>query len=260
MNGYSTQRPGAQPTDSARVTEDVVELAVRIHDREDAAQKGEPDPWSEEFPEPYRSERMTAMRLALGALPAGVPDGINGQALELLIVGGFVTRAKVAHAIQIAQLAAAPSAPQTTEPAAPADPGWPAPFDVVQSWALANGYSGTSDEVACRAYREAHPVQSAVTEVLAELERATLKFPTWPTDPLHAVAVLNEEVGELNKAALQAVYEPHKNPAGAVRSEAVQAAAMALRFIASVDRYAFVGCQQHEQSAAAPSAPTDKPA
>lgn len=89
-----------------------------------------------------------------------------------------------------------------------------------------------------------------VTEVLAELERATRKFPTWPDDPLHAVAVLNEEVGELNKAVLQQVYEPHKNPAGAVRSEAVQAAAMALRFIASIDRYTFTGSQQHEQVAA----------
>lgn len=94
-------------------------------------------------------------------------------------------------------------------------------------------------------------VPDVVVEVLAELERATRKFPTWPTDPLHAVAVLNEEVGELNKAALQQVYEPHKNPPGAVHDEAVQAAAMVLRFIASIDRYTFTGCQQHEQAALA---------
>ena len=66
---------GAKPADSGRVTEDVVELAVRIHDREEAAQKGEPDPWAEEFPEPYRSERMTAMRLALEAALAAQGHG-----------------------------------------------------------------------------------------------------------------------------------------------------------------------------------------
>lgn len=43
----------------------------------------------------------------------------------------------------------------------------------------------------------------AVADVLAELERATRKFPTWPTDPLHAVVVLGEEFGELTKAVLE---------------------------------------------------------
>lgn len=47
--------------------------AVRAHDREDAAQKGEPDPWADDFPEPYYSERMTSMRLALEA--AGASTG-----------------------------------------------------------------------------------------------------------------------------------------------------------------------------------------
>lgn len=47
------------------ITDEVVRRAVRVHDIEDAAQKGEPDPWDEEFPEPYYSERTTAMRLAL---------------------------------------------------------------------------------------------------------------------------------------------------------------------------------------------------
>ena len=46
--------------------------------------------------------------------------------------------------------------------------------------------------------------------VQAELARAVAKFPTWPTDPLHALAVLGEEFGELTKAMLQHTYEPHK--------------------------------------------------
>ena len=83
--------------------------------------------------------------------------------------------------------------------------------------------------------------------VLHELSRASRKFPTWPTDPLHAMGVVNEEVGELSKAVLQAVYEPEKNPKGAVEKEALQAAAMLLRFLASLDRYTFRGAPQHVQ-------------
>lgn len=93
----------------------------------------------------------------------------------------------------------------------------------------------------------AERVPEVVTEVLAELDRAMRKFPTWPTDPLHAVAVLNEEVGELNKAVLQQIYEPSKNPLGAVYSEAVQAAAMALRFVASINEYTWLRSVQHKQ-------------
>lgn len=84
--------------------------------------------------------------------------------------------------------------------------------------------------------------------VMDELGRATRKFPTWPTDPLHAVAILGEEFGELTKAVLQTVYEPHKVPEGELRTEAIQTAAMALRFLASLDRYGFARSAQHVQS------------
>lgn len=89
-----------------------------------------------------------------------------------------------------------------------------------------------------------------VAAVLAELARARRKFPTWPTDPLHAVAVVGEEAGELTKAVLQAVYEPHKSTLGDVREEATQLGAMVLRFLASMDRYAFTASEQHRQEAA----------
>ena len=75
-----------------------------------------------------------------------------------------------------------------------------------------------------------------INEVLAEIARATEKFPGWPTDPLHALAVLGEEFGELTQAMLQRVYEPHKATAEDVRTEAVQTAAMALPKHATVLR------------------------
>lgn len=89
-----------------------------------------------------------------------------------------------------------------------------------------------------------------VRDVLAEVARATRKFPTWPTDPLHAVAVLGEEFGELTKAMLQLTYEPHKTSVEEVRSEAIQTAAMSLRLVMSLDRYEYRRCEQHTQGAA----------
>lgn len=88
----------------------------------------------------------------------------------------------------------------------------------------------------------------ALRPVLGEIGRAMQKFPTWPTDPLHGVAVLGEEFGELTKAVLQATYEPEKSSVDDVRTEAIQTAAMALRFVASLDAYRFQRCDQHSQT------------
>lgn len=87
-------------------------------------------------------------------------------------------------------------------------------------------------------------VSSLVNE---EMAKAIAKFPTWPTDPLHALAVLGEEYGELNKAMLQLVYEPHKTNAEEVRKEAVQCAAMALRLLWSIEKYQYSPSAQHVQ-------------
>lgn len=92
--------------------------------------------------------------------------------------------------------------------------------------------------------------ENAVRLAVGEVERATRKFPTWPTDPLHALAVLQEEVGELSKEVVQLTYEPHKSSLEAVRREAIQTAAMALRFLASIDRYEFKRGAQHSQNSA----------
>jgi len=85
-------------------------------------------------------------------------------------------------------------------------------------------------------------------QVQAELARAVAKFPTWPTDPLHALAVLGEEFGELTKAMLQFTYEPHKKVSRAdIREEAIQTAAMALRLAMSLPVYDYKPGPQHTQ-------------
>lgn len=84
-------------------------------------------------------------------------------------------------------------------------------------------------------------------EIKRELQRATKKFPNWPTDPLHAVAVLGEEFGELTKSALQNTYEPEKTSLEELRMEAIQTAAMAIRFTMSLDQYKYNQSEQHSQ-------------
>lgn len=92
------------------------------------------------------------------------------------------------------------------------------------------------------------PTDITINEIFCEISNATAKFPTWPTDPLHALAVLGEEFGELTKDVLQLTYEPHKTSRENVRKEAIQTAAMALRFAISLDEYQYSGCSQHRQS------------
>lgn len=92
---------------------------------------------------------------------------------------------------------------------------------------------------------------NVTASVIAELEKAIAKFPTWPTDPFHALSVLGEEYGELQKAVVQAVCEPGKATIFDVRMEAIQTAAMALRFLASLDTYAFTPGRQHDQPVSA---------
>ena len=96
---------------------------------------------------------------------------------------------------------------------------------------------------------------SALLEVCAEVDRATAKFPTWPTDALHAVGVVAEEMGELQKEVMQLTYEPHKSTPETVRKEAVQLAAMSLRFLMSLDRYEYAPRPQHSQN----EAPSEQP-
>ena len=90
-------------------------------------------------------------------------------------------------------------------------------------------------------------VDEAIEMIRAEVSKATRKFPTWPTDIIHAGNVVSEEAGELAKECLQVVYEPHKSSTDDVQAEAVQTGAMAVRFLMSMDRYTYVQCEQHNQ-------------
>lgn len=144
--------------------------------------------------------------------------------------------------------------------AAPAQASAPVPIGYVHPQAFKRLEAGETVAIRQKSYDDpnqlavyvaapARPVAlpPIVAEILAELDRATRKFPTWPTDPLHALAVLGEEFGELTKDALQLTYEPHKTNAANVKKEAMQTAAMALRLAMSLERYEYTPCAQHSQ-------------
>ena len=90
-------------------------------------------------------------------------------------------------------------------------------------------------------------ISNIISDVTKELSTAIVKYPTWPTDPLHALSVLGEEYGELNKAILELTYEPHKTSKEHVKAEALQVAAMAVRLIMSLDKYEYKRSEQHTQ-------------
>ncbi len=84
-------------------------------------------------------------------------------------------------------------------------------------------------------------------KIFTELDRAQKKFPSWPDDPLHAVAIINEELGELTQAILEHTYEPEKSNLEDIELEAIQTAAMAIRFIMSLNKYKYEKSPQHSQ-------------
>lgn len=87
-----------------------------------------------------------------------------------------------------------------------------------------------------------------IDETLKELNSAVLKWTQWPTDPLHAKAVLDEEVGELEQAILQNIYENGKSDIADIKKEAIQVSAMILRFLISLDDYEFKESKMHSQT------------
>ena len=69
----------------------------------------------------------------------------------------------------------------------------------------------------------------AVEHILAELNRAEMRFPWWPTSAVEAASIVSEEAGELIHAANE--YHWFGGPKPAMATEAIQLTAMALRFL-----------------------------
>lgn len=79
------------------------------------------------------------------------------------------------------------------------------------------------------------PDSGILADILNELKRAKREHPNWPDHPAAQAGIVCEESGELMKACLQWKYE--KDPVNKeiqiknMRDEAIQTAAMAIRFL-----------------------------
>ena len=74
-----------------------------------------------------------------------------------------------------------------------------------------------------------------IGDILDELKRAEYIHPKWPTDPVHAAAILAEEAGEVVKAVNDVAMD-HKHDSN-YKTEAIQCAAMCIRFLKNLDKY-----------------------
>jgi len=72
-------------------------------------------------------------------------------------------------------------------------------------------------------------VKQALILINTELATAISLYPSWPTDIIHQVAILNEEAGETVKAANNFIH--HNGEKDEIIKEAVQTGAMAIRLL-----------------------------
>ena len=63
--------------------------------------------------------------------------------------------------------------------------------------------------------------------ITKEIQKAEKKFPSWPIDIIHGVAIMQEEAGEAIQRAVQVVYED--GPLGQLKKELLHTGAMAMR-------------------------------
>ncbi|WP_140918678.1 Lar family restriction alleviation protein [Limnobaculum xujianqingii] len=79
------------------------------------------------------------------------------------------------------------------------------------------------------------PLSLLLLELKAELHRAVEAQSFWPTDAIHASAILNDITGGLTQASLD--FHFYAAPRALMRSDAIQVGAMALRFLLNIDSY-----------------------
>ncbi|MFZ1871929.1 MAG: hypothetical protein WAU54_03925 [Chania sp.] len=78
-------------------------------------------------------------------------------------------------------------------------------------------------------------IENAVTDMIVEYHSAVGQHTNWPTDAVHAAAILGEESGETLQAALNFHYG--NGDADSMVEEAIQTGAMAIRFIINAGTY-----------------------
>lgn len=84
-------------------------------------------------------------------------------------------------------------------------------------------------------------LQVTLDEVVKELHRLINDFPSWPTDPVHALGLVSEDLGQLHAETSRWIADT-ESPIGDdikadVRDQAIRMVAMTLRFLVSMVDY-----------------------
>jgi len=80
-------------------------------------------------------------------------------------------------------------------------------------------------------------LQFIIDAIMEEVARAESKHPDWPSDMIHAAAIVGEESGELTRAALQWTYE--NADIIEAQKEAIQVACTAIRFLKGLAEFKY---------------------
>ncbi len=75
--------------------------------------------------------------------------------------------------------------------------------------------------------------EQAIEDVFAEITNAEENHPSWPDDAFVGLAIIGEELGEAQQAAIEAKYR--NTDWEYVRKEVVQVACTAIRFLIAWD-------------------------
>lgn len=78
-------------------------------------------------------------------------------------------------------------------------------------------------------------IEDIILFIEKELSRAKTIWPKWPEDPIQAAAVIAEESGEIVKSALDFTYSG--GLLSDMEAEAIQTAAMCVRFLENMENY-----------------------
>lgn len=74
-------------------------------------------------------------------------------------------------------------------------------------------------------------------DVLDELVRAEKIHPNYPSDPVHAAAIISEEAGEIVKAVNNIIDGKKTGRDSDYKTEAIHCAAMCIRFLKNIDNF-----------------------
>jgi len=78
-------------------------------------------------------------------------------------------------------------------------------------------------------------IYNVLEAIFLELGKAEERHPFWPTDKVHAAAIVTEEAGELLQAANSYEETADKDYLNDMRKEAIQTACVSIRFLLNLE-------------------------